>query len=95
MVSATERRAGARVFAAAVADCDSAGGLVAYLRPGPVAWALAGLDAVAEEGPAMGEGEDVDVCACESFAGTLSTSDVWVCGGEVAAAVDVEVWGGD
>lgn len=63
------------------------------LRPDPDAgdiWALAGLDAVAEEGPGTGEGEVVGACACGSFAGTLSTSDVCVCGGEVAV-VDVEV----
>ena len=95
MVSATDRRDGARVCAAA--GCDCAGGL-ADLRPGPGpgwAWALAGLGAAVEEGPAMGEEEEaVDARACGSFAGTLSTSDVCVCGGEVAA-VEVEVCGGD
>jgi hypothetical protein len=40
----------------------------------------------------MGEEEVrvVDACACGSFAGTLSMSDVCACGGE---AVDDEVWG--
>ena len=64
---------------------------MADLRPDPDAggtWAIAGLDAVAEEGPAMGEGKVVGAWACGSFAGTLSTSDVCACGGEVA---DVEV----
>jgi hypothetical protein len=72
------------------------------LRPGPPSaggstWALAGLSAVevAEEGPAMGEGEVrfVNACAVGSFAGTLRTSDVCACGGEAAPAVDDEVWG--
>ena len=103
MVSATERRrAGARVGAAtAVASCDCTDELV-DLRPGPPVaggstWALAGLGVVviAEEGPAIGEGEAVPVDACGggSFAGTLSMSDVWVCGGEAAPAMDDEVWG--
>ena len=90
MVSTTDRRVGACVCAAA--GCNCAGGLVVDLRPDPDAggtWALAGLDAVAEEGPATGEGELVGTRACGSFAGTLSTSDACVCGGE-AAEVDVE-----
>lgn len=70
MVSATDRKAGARVISAAAATattcpCEL---LAVDLRPDAVAgdaWALAGLSVfvvdVAEEveGPAMGEGETV------------------------------------
>jgi hypothetical protein len=72
MVSATERssRGGGRVCAAAATGCcDCAGGLVDLRLGTPGAggstWALAGLGAVvvAEEGPAMGEGEAVAVDA--------------------------------
>lgn len=115
-VSATDRKAGARVCAAATGWGGGCDGELVDLRPGRAsasagaadvadgaaaaaagAWALAlaGLGAAVEEGPAMGEGEVVDTCACGSFAGTLSTSDVCVWGGEIAAAVDVDVCGGD
>jgi hypothetical protein len=67
MVSATDRKAGARVISATATVCDCPCGLlVVDLRPGAGdAWALAGLSVfavdVAEEveGPAMGEGETV------------------------------------
>lgn len=90
MVSATERNAGVRAGADACA-AGWAGELVA-LRAGVDAWgtwaALAGLDAGVEDGPAIGE-EAVDACTCDSFAGTLSTSDVFGRGGD-AAAVEVD-----
>jgi len=65
MVSATDRKAGARVISTAAA---TTGLLVVGLRPGVVAdgaWALAGLSVFAVEevedveGPATGEGETV------------------------------------
>jgi hypothetical protein len=67
MVSATDRKAGARVISAAAAGDCPCGLLVVDLRPGAAAgdaWALAGLVFAVEvaeevEGPAMGEGETV------------------------------------
>ena len=69
MVSATERKAGARVISAGTATSAASDGLlVADLRPGAVAGvacALAKLSNFAAEemevvdGPAMGEGETV------------------------------------
>lgn len=73
MVSATERKAGARVVstvAASATACDCPGRLlVVDLRPSAAAgsaWALAELDVFAVEveeveGPAMGPGETVRV----------------------------------
>ena len=73
MVSATERNAGAGAVAG-VCTVGWAGELVA-LRAGTCgSWALAGLDAGVEDGPATGEDEEVDACTCASFAGTLSRS---------------------
>ena len=86
MVSTTERNAGA---GAGVCTAGCAGELVA-LRPGTCdSWAaLAGLDALVDDGPATGE-EEVDTCTCVSFAGTLSRR-----GGD-AAVVEVEGCGGE
>jgi hypothetical protein len=68
MVSATERKAGARVISAAATTSAASGGLlVVDLRPGAVAGVACALSAFAAEeieevdGPAMGEGEMVRV----------------------------------
>ena len=95
MVRATDRSAGACVFATAVA-AGCAGGLVDLRASAGAncAWTFAGLADDAEEGPATGKEEAVGVETWASFGGTLRTSDDCVCGGE-AAVVDVEAWGED
>jgi hypothetical protein len=93
MVSTTERSAGAGAFAA-VCVVGCAGELVALRAGTSGSWALAGLDAGVEDGPATGD-EELDAWTCVSFvAGTLSSRGAFACGGD-AAVVEVDACGGE